>query len=146
MVKKILILIILVIGLNANEVATKNDIQMLSNKIEMLIHQIDKRFEQVDKRFEQVDRRFKEQHQLSLVIIAGMFGMVGFMMWDRRTQLAIAKKEVEEKVKKEIVEEITELKTDKIFINNLLKAVQELAQKDEETKNLLAKHHLQLAA
>jgi len=62
--------------------------------IERRLDQIDRRFEQVDKRFEQVERRIE---RLETVMISGfgllftsMIGLVGFVLWDRRTALAPA--------------------------------------------------------
>ena len=70
--------------------------------------QIDKRFEQVDKRFEQVDQRFEQVdrggdgmerrlERLESVMMGGfgllfssMLGLVGFVLWDRRSALAPA--------------------------------------------------------
>ncbi len=49
---------------------------------------IDKRFEAVDKRFESVetsfDKRFNVLENLMYVIIAGIFGLIGFVAYDRR--------------------------------------------------------------
>ena len=60
---------------------------------------VDRRFEQVDKRFEQVDRRSdgieRRLERLETVMMWGfgllftsMLGMVGFVLWDRRTAVA----------------------------------------------------------
>lgn len=48
---------------------------------------IDKRFEAVDQRFESIDDQFGRLWSLMLVIIAGIFGLIGFIVWDRRTVL-----------------------------------------------------------
>jgi hypothetical protein len=56
--------------------------------------QVDKRFEQVDKRFERIDKRFDDLNNFIMwgfgVIFAGIFALIGFVLWDRRTALAPA--------------------------------------------------------
>jgi len=90
-------------------------------QIDKRFEQIDKRFEQVDKRFEQVDRRFEQAdkrfeqadkrsdgierrlERLETVMMWGfgllftsMVGMIGFVLWDRRSALAPAVRMVKE--------------------------------------------------
>ncbi|WP_300288969.1 hypothetical protein [Nitrosomonas sp.] len=43
--------------------------------------------EQMDRRFEAVDRRLDFVQQLMLVTIAGIFGLIGFIIWDRYSTL-----------------------------------------------------------
>jgi len=49
--------------------------------------QMDQRFAAVDQRFEAVDRRLDFMQQLMLVTIAGIFGLIGFIIWDRYSTL-----------------------------------------------------------
>lgn len=65
---------------------------------------IDKRFEQVDRRFEQVDNRLERLENVMMrgfgLIFISMVGLVGFVLWDRRSALAPAirkAKELEER-------------------------------------------------
>jgi DNA repair exonuclease SbcCD ATPase subunit len=80
-------------------------------RVEAKIEEIDRRFEQIDKRFEQIDKRFEQVERrierLENVMIWGfgllfttMIGLVGFVLWDRRTALSPAirkNKELEER-------------------------------------------------
>jgi len=80
-------------------------------RVETKIEELDSRFEQIDKRFEQVERRFEQVERrierLENVMIWGfgllfttMIGLVGFVLWDRRTALSPAirkNKELEER-------------------------------------------------
>jgi prefoldin subunit 5 len=73
-------------------------------QIDKRFEQIDKRFEQVDKRFEQVERRIERLENIMMwgfgLLFTGMMGLVGFVLWDRRTALAPAirkNKELEER-------------------------------------------------
>ena len=63
---------------------------------------IDKRFESIDKRFESIDKRF-DKLEADLkgfmywgfgILFSGMFILVGFILWDRRTTLAPVVKEI----------------------------------------------------
>ena len=100
-----------------SNVATKDDIKALSKQIEQKQYSIDKRFEimneSFNKRFEQIDKRFEimqysfNKHfetltNFLMALVAGIFGLIGFMIWDRRT--------VVEKAKKDFVKEIMESK------------------------------------
>lgn len=49
--------------------------------------QIDQRFAAVDQRFEAIDRQLDFIQQLMLVTIAGIFGLIGFIVWDRYSTL-----------------------------------------------------------
>lgn len=83
-------------------------------RIETKIEGFDKRFEQIDKRFEQADKRSdgieRRLERLETVMMWGfgllfttMIGLVGFVLWDRRTALAPAirkNKELEEREEK----------------------------------------------
>ncbi|MDQ6963813.1 MAG: hypothetical protein Q9M13_02710 [Mariprofundales bacterium] len=52
---------------------------------------INQRFEAVDQRFDDLDQklsgRIDDLHSLMLVILAGIFGLIGFVVWDRRTMI-----------------------------------------------------------
>jgi len=69
-------------------------------QIEKRFEQIEKRFEQIDKRFEQIDGRIGRLEDVMLrgfgLLFTSMVGMVGFVLWDRRTALAPAIRESRE--------------------------------------------------
>ena len=92
-------------------------------QVDKRFEQVDKRFEQVDKRFEQVDKRFEQGdrrsdgierrlERLEAVMMWGfgllfssMLGMVGFVLWDRRSALAPAiRKSRELEEREEVIE------------------------------------------
>ncbi|MEW6606151.1 MAG: hypothetical protein AB1414_01685 [bacterium] len=111
--KKILSLVVLGIFLNHPAYAdlSKQDVEEIRKIIKEEIQHIDKRIEGVDKRIEGVDKRIDDLRQemntriddlkdLMLtgfgILFAGMFALVGFVIWDRRTALAPAVKRVKE--------------------------------------------------
>lgn len=72
--------------------------------IEKQFDRIDRRFDSVDKRFEQIERRIERLENIMMwgfgLLFTTMIGLVGFVLWDRRTALAPAirnNKELEEK-------------------------------------------------
>ena len=70
-------------------------------RVETKIEQIDKRFEQIDKRFEQIERRFERLENVMMwgfgLLFTTMVGMVGFVLWDRRTAFAPVARAMKEK-------------------------------------------------
>ena len=94
-------------GALANEISYTLEDRDRLIKVEAKVDQIDKRFEQVDKRFEQIDKRFEQIDgrigRLENVMMWGfgllfttMIGLVGFVLWDRRTALSPAIRESRE--------------------------------------------------
>ena len=114
------------------------------NKIEhnqeLLKQEMRLRFEAIDKRFENVDKRFEMLTNLMSALIAGIFGLIGFMMWDRRT---IVDKSKVECAKEVIQSEEFNKKADKEYIDRLIKAMNELLLlKDETAKEIFKKYEL----
>ena len=93
----------------------ETSLKEFKESVDKRFEQIDKRFEQVDKRFEQVDRRFEQvDRQIERVesvlmwgfglLFTSMMGMVGFVLWDRRTAVAPVARVLREK--EEDIEEL----------------------------------------
>jgi len=78
------------------------------------IKRLDQRFDAVDQRFEGINQQISELKSFMLwgfgILFAGMFSLVGFVLWDRRTALApavskySALEEREEKLEKALKE------------------------------------------
>lgn len=70
-------------------------------QIDKRFEQIDKRFESIDKRFESIDRRFERLENVMMwgfgLLFTTMVGMVGFVLWDRRTAVAPVARAMKEK-------------------------------------------------
>ncbi len=63
--------------------------------------------DKLNSRFDDVNSRFDDLKGLLYVVLAGIFGLFGFVLWDRRTALAPAirkTKELEEK--EEMIEKV----------------------------------------
>lgn len=79
----------------------ETSLKEFKESVDKHFEQIDKRFEQVDKRFEQVDRRIERVESVMMwgfgLLFTTMVGMVGFVLWDRRTAVAPVARAVKEK-------------------------------------------------
>jgi len=81
-----------------------------------------------------MDKRFETLTSFIIALTTGIFALIGFMMWDRRT--------VVEKAKKECIDEVKE-KADKEYVDRLVKAMNELiVLKDEKAMDVFRKYGL----
>lgn len=91
---------------------------------------VNKRFEDVNKRFDDVNRQIDSPQNIMLAIFAvtfaGIFAMISFVLWDRRTTLAPVLRDT-----KEIKEIIETLRRD----DKALKLVLQEFAKENETLN-----------
>ncbi|MBU1487721.1 hypothetical protein KKH56_06725 [bacterium] len=98
--------IILILGLAGNgfpETVTNQQILEKLNSLEVKIARLETKVEEGQKNLQkQIDgldnklsTRIESVENLLYVILAGMFALVGFVIWDRRTALAPAVKEME---------------------------------------------------
>ena len=62
---------------------------------------VETKIEQIDKRFEQIERRFERLENVMMwgfgLLFTTMVGMVGFVLWDRRTAVAPVARAMKEK-------------------------------------------------
>ena len=107
----------ILIEIAKQQAVTNSEIKNLDKRIDILEKTIDKRFEMMekatDKRFEAVDKRFEDANKrfdillyVMLTILAGIFGLIGFVVWDRQVSIKPILEENKELIKKiEKVEE-----------------------------------------
>ena len=140
----------------------ENDVNLIRQEMRIRFEVVDKRFESMDKRFESMDKRFEMmqknmdkrfemiQHYMDkrfetlttfmMILATGIFSLIGFMIWDRKTMIEKAKKECAKEIK--MSEEFNK-KADKEYVDRLIKAMNEiLALKDEEATNIFKKYGL----
>ena len=102
---------------------------------------MDKRFESIDKRFETVDKRLEILANFIMTLMAGIFGLMGFMMWDRKTIVQKVKDEYNQKIATQF--KIIDAKADKEYVDRFVKAMNEfLISKDETATNIFRKYNL----
>jgi len=122
---------------------TKEEIKEIQGIIRQELQHVDKRFDDMSKRFDDMNKRFDDVNNrigdvnsridgmsnLMLwgfgVIFAGMFALVGFVIWDRRTALAPAirrNKELEER--QELIEKaLKEFAIEEPRLSKILKQI-----------------------
>lgn len=76
-----------------NEIRTDRRInEARFETIEQRFEMIDKRFEAIEKRIDRIEKRIDSLRGLMLwgfgILFMGMFALVGFVLWDRRTAIA----------------------------------------------------------
>jgi hypothetical protein len=101
---------------------------------------IDQRIEafqqQIDQRFEAVDRQFDRLWVLLLVMIAGIFGLIGYIVWDRKTAL----RPVEQRLialEAEFHRDLELQHEDGSRLTRLVKVLREMAKTDEKLASVL---------
>jgi DNA anti-recombination protein RmuC len=91
---------------------------------------VDQRFDSMEKRLDSIDRRFAFFQNLMLVLIAGVFGLIGYIVWDRKTALR--------PVENRIIQLEAELShEDGSRLTRLVGALQELAKTDKKVEAVL---------
>jgi len=98
--------------------------------------QVDQRFIAVDQRFEAIDRRLDFIQQLMLVTIAGIFGLIGFIIWDRYSTLRpmdMRLRRLEEDLERDL--ELQSPEGSKL--TRLVHALRELAKEDKKVEAIL---------
>jgi len=137
----VLILIVMcsfVLGLEYSQEDRERMIKM-ETKMEEGFKSIENRFEQIDNRFEQIQNQINNTNQIMLGLMGGIFAMIGFMWWDRRTVISQAKEEIRVEIKENLASKADQSKLEKVF-----EILAELAQKDKNIRDVMEKHHLKL--
>jgi hypothetical protein len=156
-----LLLILVASAATAVEVAPRiSDREIIESLAELKAGQkalearMDQRFEAVDQRFEAVDQRFVSMDKrmesmeasfnqrfsflenLIMVVIAGIFGLIGYIVWDRKTAL----RPVEErliKLEHELHRDLEIQHEDGSRLTRLVKVLREMAKQDEKLAGVL---------
>jgi len=123
-----------------NQELIKQEMKLRFESIDKRFEAIDKRFEMMNenfnKRFEAIDKRFEMLTNFMMALTGGIFALIGFMMWDRRTVIENAKKEIENS-------DAFSKKADKEYVDRLIRAMNELLiLKDETAQNVFKKYGL----
>lgn len=108
----------------------------IDQRFEAMQGQIDQRFITVDQRFEAIDRRLDFIQQLMLVTIAGIFGLIGFIIWDRYSTLRpmdMRLRRLEEDLERDL--ELQSPEGSKL--TRLIHALRELAKEDKKVEAIL---------
>jgi len=127
-------------GQKALETGQKALEARIDQRFEAFQNQIDQRFEasqqQIDQRFEAVDEQLDKIWALMLIMIAGIFGLIGYIVWDRKTAL----RPVEQRLialESEFHRDLEIQHEDGSRLTRLVKVLREMAKTDEKLANVL---------
>jgi len=108
----------------------------MQEQIDQRFNAVDQRFIAVDQRFETIERQLDFIQQLMLVTIAGIFGLIGFIIWDRYSTLCpmdTRLRRLEEDLERDL-----ELRSPEgSRLTRLIHALRELAKEDKKVEAIL---------
>ena len=114
--------------------------KMLEARMDQRFEAVDQRFESMDKRMESMEASFNQRfnflENLIMVVIAGIFGLIGYVVWDRKTVL----RPVEErliKLEHELHRDLEIQHEDGSRLTRLVKVLREMAKQDEKLAGVL---------
>ncbi len=129
----------------------------MNQRITDLIHNLDKRFEAIDKRFDAIDKRFEANDRrfeamdrrfesmmnwmLTLfgIVITLILGLLGYMIWDRRTALKPLREKMAnlEDSSIQVNKQLEMHNPSGTLLERLVAAFRELAKTDEKVADVL---------
>ncbi|PID99833.1 MAG: hypothetical protein CSA81_14420 [Acidobacteria bacterium] len=128
----------------------KQQQKALDQRITDLIHNLDKRFEAIDKRFDAIDKRFESNDRrfesmmnwmLTLfgIVITLILGLLGYMIWDRRTALKPLREKMAtlEDSSIQVSKQLEMHNPSGTLLDRLVAAFRELAKTDEKVADVL---------
>jgi len=112
----------------------------LKENVNRRFEAVDQRFEAMDQRFESMEAGFNQRFNFLenriMVVIAGIFGLIGYIVWDRKTAL----RPVEErliKLENELHRDLEIQHEEGSRLTRLVKVLREMAKHDEKLANVL---------
>jgi hypothetical protein len=103
----------------------------------------------LDKKFSD---RIDDLYGIMIALLGGIFILIGFMFWDRRTLIFQAKKEISKEIElnlqttsQTIQRELNDYFVKKSQFEKLLDFIKDLAKTNKEYEQLLHKHGLKIA-
>ncbi|MBF0591374.1 MAG: hypothetical protein HQL02_04730 [Nitrospirae bacterium] len=70
------------------EVKLEEGLKAVNQRIDTINQRLDDNLKAINQRFDAINQRLDDYRGLMYVILSGMFVLVGFILWDRRTTLA----------------------------------------------------------
>ena len=118
----------------AKQLAVTNaKLEALEKRFDAFERNIDKRFESVDKRFDDANKRMDMLFYMMLAMLTGIFGLIGFVVWDRQVSI----KPVLEDNKK-IIKELEQLaQREQRHEESVISYFKKLAQIDSRFESIL---------
>ncbi len=112
----------------------------LQKNIDARFEGVDARFNSIDQRFDSLEKsindRFSFLENLLLVLIAGVFGLIGFVVWDRKTALRPLEKKLD-KLEQDLAHDMELQSPEGSKLTRLIHALRELAKQDKKIAETL---------
>jgi hypothetical protein len=102
--------------------------------------QVNQRFEQMEKhndtRFQAFEKRFSFLENLMMIAISGIFGLIGYIVWDRKTALRPLEKKLD-KLEQDLQHDLELQSPEGSRLTRLIHALRELAKHDTKVAETL---------
>ena len=110
--------------------------EQMDTRFTAMQKQMDHRFASIDQRFASIDQRFEFLQQLMLVMIAGVFGLIGFIVWDRYTTLRPMNERLR-RIEEDLENDLELSAPDGSRLIRMMHALRELAKEDKKLESVL---------
>lgn len=104
--------------------------------VDQRFNAVDQRFVAVDQRFEAIERQLDFIQQLMLVTIAGIFGLIGFIIWDRYSTLRPMDTRLR-RLEEDLERDLELQSPEGSRLTRLIHALRELAKEDKKVEAIL---------
>ncbi|MBK6618980.1 MAG: hypothetical protein IPG31_11690 [Nitrosomonas sp.] len=110
--------------------------EQMDTRFTAMQKQMDHRFASIDQRFASIDQRFEFLQQLMLVMIAGVFGLIGFIVWDRYTTLRPMNERLR-RIEEDLENDLELSAPDGSRLIRMMHTLRELAKEDKKLESVL---------
>ena len=86
----------LLIRLDEKQSSMQKEMNARFESVDARFESIDARFESVNARFESMNDQIGRLHTLMFFVLGGMFGLIGLIVWDRRSYIKPVKEDIHE--------------------------------------------------
>ena len=120
-------------GLEAGQMALRSE---MKSGQDALRSEMNQRFETVDQRFEALESQYDRIWNLILVVLAGIMGLIGFIIWDRKTASQPLEKKMTE-LEANLLRDLELRHEQGSLPTRLLHALRKLAENNSELSSIL---------
>ena len=110
--------------------------QSIDTRFQSFEQSIGTRFQSIDKRFQSMDKRFAFLETLIMIVITGIFGLIGFIVWDRKTALRPLERKID-KLESELHHDLELQSPEGSRLTRLIHAFRGLAKHDSKVAETL---------
>jgi len=133
--------------IDANYKRLDDKIDAVKTNLESQIKATNKRIDDLKTNLENqikaTNRRIDDVNSYLLSLLAGIFALIGFMWWDRRTMISKAKEEVTKNIQHELNNKAN--KDDLRVLNNIILVLKDFANSNKDFNNIFQKYNLKVA-